>query len=112
MSTAEAYNGAGGRRDPGVIGRMWAMIVKEFVQMRRDRMTFATMLFVPILQLVLFGYGINTGPKQLPAAVLTRDRVRVVYLKNPAPAKVLQPTSKALPQPPSFSVSVFRLFMV
>ena len=49
MSTAEAYNGAGGRRDPGVIGRMWAMIVKEFVQMRRDRMTFATMLFVPIL---------------------------------------------------------------
>jgi ABC-2 type transport system permease protein len=49
------------------------MIVKEFVQMRRDRMTFATMIFVPILQLVLFGYAINTDPKQLPTAVLTRD---------------------------------------
>ena len=73
MSTAEAYNGAGGRRDPGVIGRMWAMIVKEFVQMRRDRMTFATMLFVPILQLTLFGFAINTDPKNLPTAVLVRD---------------------------------------
>jgi ABC-2 type transport system permease protein len=73
VSTAEAYNGAGGRRDPGVIGRMWAMIVKEFVQMRRDRMTFATMLFVPILQLTLFGFAINTDPKNLPTAVLVRD---------------------------------------
>jgi len=61
------------RRDPGFLRRMWAMIVKEFVQMRRDRMTFATMIFVPILQLVLFGYAINTDPKQLPTAVLTRD---------------------------------------
>ncbi|ODR97113.1 mannose-1-phosphate guanyltransferase [Methyloceanibacter superfactus] len=49
------------------------MVVKEFVQMRRDRMTFATMIFIPILQLVLFGYAINTDPKHLPTAVLTRD---------------------------------------
>ena len=41
--------------------------------MRRDRMTFATMMIVPIMQLVLFGYAINTDPKQLPTAVLTRD---------------------------------------
>jgi ABC-2 type transport system permease protein len=41
--------------------------------MRRDRMTFATMLFVPILQLTLFGFAINTDPKQLPTAVLVRD---------------------------------------
>jgi ABC-2 type transport system permease protein len=68
-----AYNGAGMRRDPGFIGRMWAMIVKEFVQMRRDRMTFATMLFVPVLQLTLFGFAINTDPKDLPTAVLVRD---------------------------------------
>jgi ABC-2 type transport system permease protein len=61
------------RRDPGFFRRMWAMVVKEFVQMRRDRMTFATMIFVPILQLTLFGYAINTDPKQLPTAVLTRD---------------------------------------
>ena len=61
------------RSDPGFLRRMWAMVIKEFVQMRRDRMTFATMIFVPIMQLVLFGYAINTDPKQLPTAVLTRD---------------------------------------
>jgi ABC-2 type transport system permease protein len=71
--SASAYNGAGVRRDPGVFRRMWAMIVKEFVQMRRDRMTFATMLFVPVLQLTLFGYAINTDPKHLPTAMLVRD---------------------------------------
>ena len=68
------YNGsAAERRDPGFFRRMWAMVIKEFVQMRRDRMTFATMIFVPILQLTLFGYAINTDPKQLPTAVLVRD---------------------------------------
>ena len=58
------------RRDPGFLRRMWAMVIKEFVQMRRDRMTFATMIFVPIMQLVLFGYAINTDPRALPAAVV------------------------------------------
>jgi ABC-2 type transport system permease protein len=71
---ASAYRySPGERRDPGFFRRMWAMVIKEFVQMRRDRMTFATMIFVPVLQLVLFGYAINTDPKQLPTAVLTRD---------------------------------------
>ena len=83
------YNGAGSRRDPGFFRRVWAMIVKEFVQMRRDRMTFATMLIVPIMQLVLFGYAINTDPKHLPAAVLVRDsgpltRAVLASLKNTA----------------------------
>jgi ABC-2 type transport system permease protein len=73
MSDA-TYNGSTAeRRDPGFFRRMWAMVIKEFVQMRRDRMTFATMIFVPILQLTLFGYAINTDPKQLPTAVLVRD---------------------------------------
>jgi ABC-2 type transport system permease protein len=68
------YNGsAAERRDHGFFRRMWAIVIKEFVQMRRDRMTFATMIFVPILQLTLFGYAINTDPKQLPTAVLVRD---------------------------------------
>jgi ABC-2 type transport system permease protein len=68
------YDGsAAERRDPGFFRRMWAIVIKEFVQMRRDRMTFATMIFVPILQLTLFGYAINTDPKQLPTAVLVRD---------------------------------------
>ena len=71
MST-QGYNGAT-EHDPGFLRRMWAMVVKEFVQMRRDRLTFATMIFVPILQLTLFGYAINTDPKQLPTAVLVRD---------------------------------------
>jgi ABC-2 type transport system permease protein len=68
-----ANDGALKRRDPGFLGRVWAMIVKEFVQMRRDRMTFATMLFVPVLQLTLFGFAINTDPKHMPTAVLVRD---------------------------------------
>ena len=59
--------------DPGFLRRTWAMVVKEFVQMRRDRMTFASMMLVPILQLTLFGYAINTDPKHLPTAVLVRD---------------------------------------
>ncbi|HYB05372.1 MAG TPA: ABC transporter permease [Methyloceanibacter sp.] len=71
--TLTPYNGVAGRRDPGFARRMWAMIVKEFVQMRRDRMTFATMLFVPVLQLTLFGFAINTDPKHMPTAVLVRD---------------------------------------
>ena len=73
MSAAAYKRPTPARGDPGFLKRTWAMIVKEFVQMRRDRMTFATMIFIPILQLVLFGYAINTDPKHLPTAVLTRD---------------------------------------
>jgi ABC-2 type transport system permease protein len=73
MSAAAYKRAMSARRDPGFLKRMWAMVVKEFVQMRRDRMTFATMIVIPILQLVLFGYAINTDPKQLPTAVLVRD---------------------------------------
>ena len=71
MSTP-ANNGSV-NRDPGFLRRTWAMVVKEFMQMRRDRMTFASMMLVPILQLTLFGYAINTDPKHLPTAVLVRD---------------------------------------
>ncbi|MGH8729978.1 MAG: ABC transporter permease [Burkholderiales bacterium] len=53
--------------------RFVAMLTKEFVQMRRDRLTFAMMVGIPIIQLVLFGYAINTDPKALPAAVLIAD---------------------------------------
>ena len=73
MTDIPYHYGASERRDPGFFRRMWAVVIKEFVQMRRDRMTFATMIIVPIMQLVLFGYAINTDPKQLPTAVLTRD---------------------------------------
>jgi ABC-2 type transport system permease protein len=53
--------------------RFWAMVVKEFIQMRRDRMTFAMMIAVPIMQLLLFGYAINSDPKHLTTAVLLAD---------------------------------------
>ena len=53
--------------------RFLAVLMKEFVQMRRDRLTFAMMIGVPIMQLVLFGYAINMDPKALPAAVVSAD---------------------------------------
>jgi ABC-2 type transport system permease protein len=55
------------------LSRFWAMVVKEFVQMRRDRLTFGMMIGVPLIQLVLFGYAINSDPKHLPTAVLLAD---------------------------------------
>ena len=53
--------------------RFLAVLVKEFIQMRRDRLTFAMIIGIPIIQLVLFGYAINSDPKALPAAVLAAD---------------------------------------
>ncbi|MCM8734421.1 ABC transporter permease [Azospirillum sp. A1-3] len=55
------------------VGRLMAVMVKEFIQMRRDRLTFAMMVGVPILQLILFGFAINSDPKALPTAVLVAD---------------------------------------
>ena len=54
--------------------RFLAMLLKEFVQMRRDRLTFAMIVGIPLLQLVLFGYAINTDPKALPAALVDYDK--------------------------------------
>ncbi len=53
--------------------RLGALIRKEFIQMRRDRLTFAMMLGVPVMQLVLFGYAINSDPKHLPTALFSQD---------------------------------------
>jgi len=53
--------------------RLLAVLFKEFRQIRRDRLTFAMMVLVPIMQLVLFGYAINTDPKHLPTAVVVAD---------------------------------------
>ena len=54
--------------------RCWAMVVKEFIQMRRDRVTFGMMIGIPMIQLVLFGFAINSDPKHLPTAVLLADQ--------------------------------------
>lgn len=56
--------------------RLGAILAKEFVQMRRDRITFAMMLAVPIIQLLLFGYAINNDPRGLPAAILALGQDR------------------------------------
>jgi ABC-2 type transport system permease protein len=53
--------------------RFWAVVAKEFIQMRRDRMTFGMMVGIPLLQLTLFGFAINSDPKHLPTAIITAD---------------------------------------
>lgn len=61
----------------GFARRVGAMVVKEFIQLRRDRVTFATMIAIPLLQLVLFGYAINTTPRHLPTAILAHENTDV-----------------------------------
>ncbi|MCW5636931.1 MAG: ABC transporter permease [Rubrivivax sp.] len=53
--------------------RLAAVFIKEFQQMMRDRLTFAMAVVIPIVQLILFGYAINTDPKGLPTAVVSFD---------------------------------------
>jgi len=55
------------------IGRFAAVLVKEFIQMRRDRLTFAMMIGLPIVQLLLFGFAINSDPRHLPTLVEIAD---------------------------------------
>ena len=69
--------------------RFLAVFIKEFVQMRRDRITFAMMVGVPLMQLILFGYAINSDPKALPTAIVmgentTFARSIVTALQNSA----------------------------
>lgn len=54
--------------------RLVAVILKEFTQMTRDRLTFAMLAGIPVAQLVLFGYAINSDPKHLPTAIVNGDR--------------------------------------
>jgi ABC-2 type transport system permease protein len=53
--------------------RSYAMMVKEFIQLRRDRVSFAMIVMIPVMQLLLFGYAINTTPRHLPTAVLLQE---------------------------------------
>ncbi|MBT9612631.1 MAG: ABC transporter permease [Burkholderiales bacterium] len=64
-----------------------AIVVKEFIQMRRDRLTFAMMVGIPMIQLALFGFAINSDPRHLPTAVINADqsefsRTFLAALKN------------------------------
>src|SRR5215475_12154354 len=53
--------------------RTFAMLVKEFIQLKRDRVSFAMIIMIPLVQLLLFGYAINTNPRHLPTAVLMQE---------------------------------------
>lgn len=54
--------------------RLWAMMLKEFIQLSRDRLTFAMMVGIPIMQLLMFGYAINTDPKHLNTVLVVYDQ--------------------------------------
>ena len=53
--------------------RLYAVVLKEFIQLRRDRLTFAMMIGVPLMQLTLFGFAINSDPRQLPTVVVAQE---------------------------------------
>jgi ABC-2 type transport system permease protein len=53
--------------------RTRAMLIKEFIQLKRDRMSFGMIIMIPLMQLILFGYAINTTPRDLPTAVLLQE---------------------------------------
>ena len=53
--------------------RLRALLLKEFIQMRRDRLTFGLMIGIPIFQLLMFGFAINTDVKHLPTVVFDQS---------------------------------------
>jgi ABC-2 type transport system permease protein len=73
--SAEPVVVAGGNaeRPFGFWRRTFAMVIKEFIQLRRDRVSFAMIVMIPVMQLLLFGYAINTTPRNLPTAVLLQE---------------------------------------
>ena len=68
MSVFSGFGSAGFRL------RTRAMVIKEFIQLKRDRISFGMIVMVPLMQLALFGYAINTTPRHLPTAVLLQER--------------------------------------
>jgi ABC-2 type transport system permease protein len=75
MSATEAVGQDRDAREPGFgfWRRSYAMLLKEFIQLRRDRVSFAMIVMIPVMQLLLFGYAINTTPRNLPTAVLVQE---------------------------------------
>jgi ABC-2 type transport system permease protein len=73
MNLGVADHGHRIRERFGFWRRSYAMVVKEFIQLRRDRVSFAMIIMIPIMQLLLFGFAINTTPHNLPSAVLLQE---------------------------------------
>jgi ABC-2 type transport system permease protein len=62
------------RKRQGFWHQTWAMLIKEFIQLKRDRVSFGMIIMIPLVQLLLFGYAINTNPRHLPTAVLLQEQ--------------------------------------
>lgn len=78
--------------------RMFAIMAKEFVQVRRDKGTFAMIIGIPLMQLMLFGYAINTNPRHLPTAIVNPDysnftRRILVGMENSTYFRFISPSS-------------------
>lgn len=59
------------------LNRFWAVMIKEFIQLWRDRVTLAMIIGIPLMQLLLFGFAINTNPRHLPTAVVNSDNTDI-----------------------------------
>ena len=73
MTPDERHSRAAADSALGFWKRTYAMLVKEFIQLRRDRVSFAMIVMIPVMPLMLFGYAINTTPRNLPTAVLLQE---------------------------------------
>src|SRR3979409_2348066 len=73
VSSAPSQNTGASEPSFGFWRRSYAMVVKEFIQLKRDRVSFAMIVMIPVMQLLLFGYAINTTPRHLPTAVLLQE---------------------------------------
>ena len=60
-------------RGDGFWRKTWAVLIKEFIQLRRDRVSFIMIVTIPLVQRLLFGYAINTTPRDLPTALLLQE---------------------------------------
>src|SRR5512134_398710 len=79
--------------------RWVGIIIKEFIQLKRDRLTFGMIIGIPIIQLMLFGFAINSDPKHLPTAVLAADnsayaRTLVAAMQNSGDYEVVRQISR------------------
>src|SRR6516162_605943 len=78
MTETAISRAAAGQEEVPSSGGFWrrtmAMLIKEFIQLRRDRVSFGMIIMIPLMQLMLFGYAINTNPRHLPTAVLLQEQ--------------------------------------
>src|SRR5260370_18332098 len=82
--------------------RLVAIFVKEVQQLKRDRLTFAMMFGVPIMQLLLFCYPINTDPHNLPTAVISADPNTITRtIQSPLSSTAYMPSTRP---PPAYPV--------